>query len=97
LPGHGAWSLSKKRAHRKTDFRWNATRDRRDHIPAFEKKDGACRVLVQRDSPKSMFKLLHRTDFCSMFNALPTDQKEVRPRPLAGPLRYLIVIPGNQP
>lgn len=46
-------------------------------ILAFEKKDRACRVLVQRDSPKSMFKLLHRTDFCSMFNALPTDQREL--------------------
>jgi hypothetical protein len=42
---------------------------------AFE-QDGVCRVLVNRDSPKSMFKLLHRTDFCSMYHALPADQRE---------------------
>jgi hypothetical protein len=38
-------------------------------------KNGAYRLLVCRDSPKSMFKLLHRTDFYSMFHALPSDQQ----------------------
>jgi hypothetical protein len=38
--------------------------------------DGAYRLLVSRDSPKSMFKMLHRTDFHSMFRALPSGQQD---------------------
>jgi hypothetical protein len=39
-------------------------------------KDGNHLVLVNRDSPKSMFRLLHRTDFHSMYLALPGDQQK---------------------
>ncbi|OHV58947.1 hypothetical protein [Pseudofrankia sp. BMG5.36] len=55
-----------------------------EHLPpgskvkefSFYKADsGHCRVLVNRDSPKSSFTLLHRTDFHAMFDALPEDQK----------------------
>ena len=42
--------------------------------PAFQKKDGSCRLTVCRDSPKSGFKLLHRTDFHAMCHALPPAQ-----------------------
>jgi hypothetical protein len=38
--------------------------------------DGAYRLLISRDSPKSMFKMLHRTDFHSMFRALPPGQQD---------------------
>jgi hypothetical protein len=40
--------------------------------PAFYKDaTGDCRIRVHRDSPKSAFGVLHRTDFHSMFKALP--------------------------
>ena len=42
---------------------------------AFE-RDGVCRLVICRDSPKAQFKLLHRTDFCSMFRALPPNQQD---------------------
>jgi hypothetical protein len=45
--------------------------------PAFEKDGGTCRMLVGRDSPKSRFVLLHRTDFHSMFRAVPADQQGI--------------------
>jgi hypothetical protein len=47
-----------------------------DGVPAFQKKDGSCRVIVCRDSPKSGFKVLHRTDFYAMCHALPGAQLE---------------------
>jgi len=45
-----------------------------DGVPAFQKKDGSCRLIVCRDSPKSGFKVLHRTDFFAMCHALPGAQ-----------------------
>jgi hypothetical protein len=53
------------------------------YVPSFYKANtGNCRVLVHRDSPKSSFKLLHRTDFHSMFHALePGDQQALHTEP----------------
>jgi hypothetical protein len=48
-----------------------------DGDPAFFSSKAGCRVLVGRDSPKSMFKLLHRTDFYSMYRALLVGQQEL--------------------
>jgi hypothetical protein len=51
---------------------------------------GAYRLLVSRDSPKSMFKMLHRTDFHSMFRALPSGQQDrlrTKPGEVPAPIR----------
>jgi hypothetical protein len=56
-------------------------------VPSFCKETtGDCRVLVHRDSPKSAFQLLHRTDFCSMYHVPPD-----------GPRELLRTDPGKRP
>lgn len=55
----------------------------KENFPALEKDtNGNSLILVHRDSPKSMFRLLHRTDFHSMYLALtPELRQKLQARP----------------
>ena len=61
-------------------------------VRSFLKAGGLCQVLVNRDSPKSAFALLPRTDFRSMYLSLPEHARlhlaARQPPPAAWPLEW---------
>jgi len=75
----------------KSDYLAKIRHEEKPHgmVPSFLKSNGLCQVLVNRDSPKSAFALLPRTDFRSMYLALPGHAREhlaaLGPPPAAWP------------
>jgi len=49
-------------------------------VALFARPDGSCQLLVHRDSPKSAFQMLNRTDFHSMYRALPEQARQALDR-----------------
>ncbi|CUU56843.1 hypothetical protein Ga0074812_10963 [Parafrankia irregularis] len=74
------------------DFSGNASvRAVNQRVRKLPAPPATCRVLVNSDSPKSMFAVLHRTDFHSMFRSLSEPEREILARPATE-----VLWPANQ-